>query len=143
MKRHKAVLKGRILERNVVLKCHDLFYYKLNVEEKLQYKLDNLDVIEEVTLKEVETVWEGELNTPILKVGESILVTEIDEKVIVVEVLRATDNSYIYYTDYIIDTIDSETLEENKKKLQKELEKERECLSKELEKIKSSNSNKP
>lgn len=57
---------------------------------------------------EWELIEEVIFDNPPLRVGEKIYVMSLQKTVVVVEVIRSTDNSFIYYTDYVIEEIEDD-----------------------------------
>lgn len=64
---------------------------------------------------------ECEFNKPPLKRHENVHLHELDEIVLIEGVIRSTDNSYVYHTNYVIDTIEDEETNKSKEKAEERL----------------------
>jgi hypothetical protein len=102
---HKAIFKGQIRRK--------VYYFN-------PYFIGNMrkgyDVLDYKTIEEVE------LNEPTLEQNQSIHLASKDKVVNVGKVVRSTDNSIIYLTDYVFETIEDEETDKSKEIAEKELE---------------------
>lgn len=72
-------------------------------------------------LKEYKKFYECDLELPPIKHGEELYINELDITITIHKRVRSVNGEDIYYTDYVINTI--ETSEEEKEKANKKLEK--------------------
>jgi uncharacterized coiled-coil protein SlyX len=134
--KHKAIIQGelhrkiysvsyRYRNRNIIpdkverlnkLKCDLADFQNLTIEEKSCY----------VANKEL---WRGEIDAPLLEVGEKLYIGKLDIEIIVNERLRHTNGSYIYRCNYIIEEIDDEESEASKKKATDHLKKIKQIIA--------------
>lgn len=67
-----------------------------------------------------ETIWEGKLESPHLKEGDRIYISEMQKEVSIESVLRSTDGSVIYETDYKFDLVEDDETKLSKLKAKAE-----------------------
>lgn len=86
-----------------------------------RYELGEIkEVMVRQNKEKTHTLFEGNMDLPILKENESLYLHELNKKVIINEVIRSTDNKYIYITSYPIININKNCIPEelkNKKAL--------------------------
>lgn len=66
-------------------------------------------------------ITESQMDNPPLKEEEFVYISEYNEKAEILEVVRSTDNKYIYYLDYNVEVIEDEETEQSKEKAEKDL----------------------
>lgn len=125
--KHKAVFMGRV-ERKT---------YEVAKFESFRQYVDSEPFIYEIeTLAYHVTIDSVELENPPLKRGDEIFIVKLNDCYKVEKIVRSTDNSYIYYVDYIQDVIEDEETEKSRIEAEKSCAKEIELRKKEKEKIK-------
>lgn len=86
-----------------------------------RYKLGEIrETMVSQNKEKIHTLFEGNIDLPILKKNESLYLHELNKKVIIEEVIRSTDNKYIYITSYPIININKNCIPQelkNKKAL--------------------------
>lgn len=107
-KTHRALFKGERLRKIYKLR-HGVF--------NLYYIEEDSEVIEHIDLERAE------LNKPILTEGESIHLSSLDKVVDIKAAVRSTDNSMIYFADYVIEMIEDDITEKTREEAEKKLEK--------------------
>lgn len=107
MQKHEAIFRGKIMEK----KHYSWFGYGVN-ERK---------VFHNIVLKELKDFYSTTMDAPILNEGDFLYIDdlEIDAEVEVLRVVRSLGGEYIYYVDYVIETIENE---EKRRELEKEVE---------------------
>lgn len=123
MQKHLAVVKGRKERRVYRCSVHSVFGI-------FPYIYDKNEHIEETFL------WDGELNLPLLQIGDTLLIEELNLEVKINRRLLSTTGAYIYETDHV-EVIEDEITK--KSMVQAELDHEKYLKIKEdrLEKITS------
>ena len=106
---HKAVINGNI-ERARYYFYHSPFsgYHTINRVE---------DFIRE------ESLWEGELDLPIMNHGDVIYIKELDLKVRITSCLRTTDNKFIYSSTHTKELIEDDITKASKEEAENSMEK--------------------
>src|SRR6185312_962324 len=110
LSRHKAIIKATE-ER----KIYYFGYARL---------WDNNKTITERTEKIGEkTLWEGEIDAPLIDEGETLRIEELNADVTITHRIRSTSGAYIYKTDYELDLIEDEKTAKTKNEAKLEEEK--------------------
>lgn len=143
MEKHKAIVKGIILgERYEAYSSHT--YYSKGVSiidriETLQSNIKSLEVTKHKEKIDLENIWTGELDLPLLNRGDKLYIFKMDIEVVIKERIRTTEsNTFIYVTDHVIRTIDNdEEAEESREIAENEIARCKKGLEEMIEKIRS------
>lgn len=103
MTKHKVIIKGSI-NRKV---------YRVTQDRR---NIDELIIKGEKQFVKYETMWEGEIDTPLLEIKESLYIEDLDATVQIIGRVRTTSGSYIYQTNYNLKTIEDEKSIETKQR---------------------------
>lgn len=103
MTKHKVIIKGSI-NRKV---------YRVTQDRR---NIDELIIKGEKQFVKYETMWEGEIDTPLLEIKESLYIEDLDATVQIIGRVRTTSGSYIYQTNYNLKTIEDEKSIESKQR---------------------------
>jgi len=100
--------------------------YDYNADSRI-YEYDN--IVGE------EKLWEGILTLPIMEVGDSIYINEIDEHVTITKRIRTTENLFIYSTSHIIERIIDDKTEKSKEIAERAYREHKERMEVEVEEM--------
>jgi hypothetical protein len=90
-------------------------------------------ISETYVLMEYVKITETQIDNPALMKGERIYINEYDAVSEILDVMRSTDNKYIYYLDYNIEIVEDEETEKSKIEAEKYLAMYEEEYEKKLE----------
>lgn len=134
MDRHKAILKGWVMEKywEVYTPNNRPYHYSYSrsLEEVREYRIKDLEYstkriqsMQNVRPKETEEFWSGNIDLPLLNVGDKLFIMDMDKEVVVEERIRTTEvNTYIYIVNHVIRTVESERQEDSKEMAEKRVE---------------------
>ena len=112
MEKHQAIIKGQTLK---------LKYYPYRYQSFEMYR-DNTATWMKRSKEDFvkwDEIWTGEINSPLLEVGELFYIVDLELKVRITERIRTTSGSYIYETDHIIEVIEDEETRESEEETDK------------------------
>jgi hypothetical protein len=113
IEKHTAVFLGKkVKKKYYAFKGYVSEYEDFNTPP---YIHTEYELIEHVKITETQ------MDNPPLKEEEFIYISEYNEKAEILEVVRSTDNKYIYYLDYNVEVIEDEETEKSKEKAEKDL----------------------
>ncbi|PHA03059.1 hypothetical protein COE51_01570 [Bacillus pseudomycoides] len=104
MEKHNVIIKSSKYRR-----MHEFCWWRPVVESSKKL-IENVDV------------WAGEINEPLLEVGDYLYIKELNTKIQIEEKVRSTDGGYVYYTDDLSEVIEDELTEKSLEKANKEFE---------------------
>lgn len=64
-----------------------------------KYKVSFGEVVDRNYTLDTPVIWEGNLDSPVLKRNDTLYISDIDSEVEVMKVVRSTDGNYLYYTN--------------------------------------------
>lgn len=83
------------------------------IRRKVHYLSWNGLICEESEKIKYENFYECELDKPPLEIDEKLYINDLDAVVIIIDKVRSADGEIMYYTDYIIKTIEDEHTQES------------------------------
>ncbi|MEW5569714.1 hypothetical protein [Rossellomorea marisflavi] len=89
---HKAKVMGRAVRKRYFF---GEVYHTGTIREKLEF------------VKHVE-IWSGELEKPLLKVGDNLYIASKNQTVKITGIAKSTEGGYVYLTDHLADFIEDE-----------------------------------
>lgn len=101
MNQHKAIIKGQVLRRVYCPYPHPK--YDLEGFRKREWKK-----LKETVFVEWKTIWEGDINMPLLERGEVFYIDELELKVAIKERMRTSSGNYIYETKHIVELLNDD-----------------------------------
>lgn len=90
MKTHKAIVMGSITRK--------MHYFHRGWG----------DIYSERNLVEHKLLWSGDLENPPLEIGDYLYLNSENLKVKIIDKAKSTDGGYVYWSDYVIETIEDE-----------------------------------
>lgn len=94
MVKHKAIVKGLVFRKK--------YWFWLSLYGDAGSIREDREFVRE------ETLWEGEIDTPLLEQGECLHIKDLDVAVHIERRDRSTCGAYIYKTDHIIELLEDE-----------------------------------
>lgn len=110
MEKHKAIIKGTVYRREYGFSNRDASKLRrYHPDHDFEHFIHMQDVfIEEKTL------WEGEIDSPLLSVGETLYIESLNVEVLINMRVRTTSGNYIYKTDYKFEIVEDDISKKTK-----------------------------
>ncbi|MGG0667811.1 hypothetical protein ABE073_04695 [Lederbergia citrisecunda] len=132
MKKHMAIVQAGIYRRLYEIGNNYKYggfyrssYGKNASEKELDSYEDKLElsesykIVECKEIKKYENIWEGEIDAPLLEIGEKLYIEELDIEIVVSERIRHSNGAYIYRTLHEVKVVEDDESKDSKDKANK------------------------